>query len=76
LALVLIGARIAPRWQGAAAAGLAVLVVGMSLVIHLVGQYSVGNRVGIVNYLHSGSETLGAIAGAILIALPARKVEK
>ena len=73
LAFVLVGGKIAPRWPGAVAAGLAVVTVLLSLVIHVAGQYAAGNRVGIVNYLHFGAETLGAVGGVILMALPMRK---
>jgi hypothetical protein len=67
-AFVVGGALTAPRFRVITATILAVVATGMSLLVHVLGQ----RTVGITNYTHVAAETVGAILGAIFIALVSR----
>ena len=58
-AFVIVGAKVAPRPLTTAVA-LAVAAIGISLVIHILGQ----RTVGVTNYLHFTAESAGAVLGA------------
>lgn len=67
LAIVVVGAWIAPR-KPLLAAGLLTLLFGvLSLLKHVIVQAVVGNNVGTINFVHFGLETAGLIAGLICV---------
>ena len=72
-AFVIAGAKMAPRQQMATAIALTLLAMNLSLVVHVVGQYLVGNNVGLVNFTHLSAESVGALAGAGCILLWTRR---
>ena len=57
-AFVIVGAKIAPR-PVATAVVLAVAAIAMSLLVHILGQ----RTVGVTNYLHFTAESAGALLG-------------
>lgn len=61
-AFVIAGAKIAPR-QRATAVALAIVAIALSLLVHLLGQ----RTVGLTNYLHFTAESAGALLGAAFI---------
>lgn len=70
---VLAGASLAPRRRNGTAIVLSLVGIGLSLLTHILMQHLAGNRVGLTNYVHVGSETVGAIAGAIFCAMLGRR---
>jgi hypothetical protein len=58
---VIVGAKIAPR-QLVTAVALAAAAIAMSLLVHILGQ----RTVGVTNCLHFTAETAGAVLGATL----------
>jgi len=60
-AFVIVGAKIAPRPMATAVA-LAVAAIAVSLMVHILGQ----RTVGVTNYLHFTAESAGAVLGAAL----------
>jgi hypothetical protein len=69
LVFTVAGTLVAPRYRIAVAIGLTALCLIQSLVIHILMPSSPG----LVNYMHSIGESLGATLGAILITLLVRK---
>ncbi|HTN04919.1 MAG TPA: hypothetical protein VL132_23730 [Planctomycetaceae bacterium] len=66
---VLVGSQVAPRRQLTISIVLAFLGIGLSLMTNVVGQFLVGNRVGIVNYGHFSAEFLGLLCGPAYLIL-------
>jgi hypothetical protein len=74
--VVFVGAKVAPRRQREVAIGLASVAILLSLVKHIVGQYVAGNQVGLVNFLHFGLETFGALTGMFMAFATSRRVDQ
>ena len=70
LAFVLAGALIAPRCRVATACGLAAIAIGVALLVHVLGQ----STVGIVNYIHFVAESAGALGGVLWIVGATRRL--
>ncbi len=67
-AFVIVGAKIAPR-PLATAVVLAVAAIALSLLVHILGQ----RTVGVTNYLHFTVESTGAVLGAAFTYGTARR---
>jgi hypothetical protein len=67
VALVLIGAWIAPRKPLLVAALLTLVFGALSLLKHVVGQFLGGNAVGFINYMHFTLEMAGLLAGVVCV---------
>jgi hypothetical protein len=65
-AFVIVGAAISPRPLPTAIV-LAILSIALSLLIHILGQQSVG----MTNYLHLTAESAGALLGIVFICIVA-----
>ena len=72
LAFTVAGAFVAPRHRIAVGFGLTALCMILSLGIHILMR----SNPGLVNYLHFIGESVGAMLGAILIALYVWKLRK
>lgn len=66
---VVIGAKMAPRFQLATAVGLAVTAIMLSLTVHILVQ----PNPGAANYTHFAAESAGAILGAVFMAFSSIK---
>jgi hypothetical protein len=67
-AFVFGGAMTAPRYRVATAAVLASMASGLALLVHVLGQ----NTVGFTNYTHFAAESAGAALGIICVVAAAR----
>ena len=68
-AFVIGGALVAPHYRLATAFALATIAIAISLLIHVLGQKTVGPT----NYLHFAAESAGAACGALFIGLALRR---
>lgn len=66
-AWVIAGSLLAPRYRVVVAWLLMLLGIGLSLLKHVVVQHTVGNHVGLINYVHFGSETIGVMIGVAVV---------
>ena len=63
VAMVFVGAMIAPSWKVVTSIGLAVLLLPLMWVVHVFGQSSPG----LTNYMHATGDSIGLLVGVALI---------
>jgi hypothetical protein len=71
-AFVIAGAKVAPRGHLATAFGLAAIAILISLIVHVLGQQSVG----VTNYTHFTAESAGAIFGVAFMYFSQQRPNK
>jgi hypothetical protein len=72
-ALVIAGAKMAPRYQRATAIMLTLAGLLLSLTDHVVSQHLAGRRVGITHYTDLLAESAGVLCGAAYILFAVRR---
>lgn len=65
---VFAGAMTAPRYRLNTALLLAAIAIGVALIVHVLGQQSVG----VVNYIHFAAESAGVVGGVIGVVAVSR----